>query len=191
MTQSELHAKVAPEMASCIGDWMYLNGKQIHSCPICGKELVYTGDEKLETLNEHVSDPNGEPVLKFCFKCPWDCCLANILNFSWSSEGGLYMTGNYTNTNQIKFKDDIHSSIGSFDREMDETRAQEKARTFNIRIGKVEFYSLLHLEFQLYPNNPLYWTVVIWWKGRYITSFPGTIIWKVKRYFRKEHSNRI
>lgn len=46
-------------------------------CPVCRKELVKGKDERYETLEEHVSDPNGTPSVKETFRCPDENCRIN------------------------------------------------------------------------------------------------------------------
>jgi hypothetical protein len=165
-------------------DWIYLKKHEIHSCLICGEELVYTGDRALETLNEHAGDPNGEIVPKFLFQCENKYCLANILNFGWNSSGDFYTPGRYVPTDHIKFIKDITSSLGSYQRGHDEKKAWEKSRTFRIPIGPhfgVFSHNLLILDFHLHPRNPIHWNIGIWWKGCWVMNIPGTIIWKIRR----------
>jgi hypothetical protein len=184
ITQSELHAKSDIGKSSCMEDCIYLKNKEIHFCPICGKELVYSGDRNLETMNEHVGDPNGKPALKFCFMCGYKCCLANKLLFGWGSDGDLYCLGDFFGIEQIKFKDDITSSIGSWQRKYDEKIAWEKSRTFEIKFGKFEAWNWrLMLEFFI-PNNPLHWSVSIWWKGIWVMSIPETIQYKIRKFIK-------
>ena len=46
-------------------------------CPVCETELVAWKQLPLETLMEHVSDPNGEPCLKTAYRCPKTKCPSN------------------------------------------------------------------------------------------------------------------
>lgn len=190
ITQSELHAKSDIEKSACIEDYFYLKNKGIHFCPVCGKELIYSGDRNLETLNEHVSDPNGKPALKFCFTCGYDYCIANKLEFGWNSGGDLYTLRDYYNTDQIKFKNDITSSIGSWQRKYDDKIAREKSRTFRIKFSKWDVWNFkLMFEFFI-PNNPLHWSVSIWWKGIWIGSIPGTIRYKIRMLIKERRKQR-
>lgn len=58
-------------------------------CPICEKELVVTGQERLETLDEHVCSPNDEPCLKDKYECVNRFCSAYGM-FMWNEYGELY-----------------------------------------------------------------------------------------------------
>jgi hypothetical protein len=184
MTQTELHNTVKPEDVACSEDYVYLMGKQIHSCPVCGKELIYSGNKGLETLNEHVfaCGEDDKIAQKFCFVCGNKYCAANVLGFGWNSNGDFYTLGKYFSSKYINFKKGITASIGSWQRGYDEKIAWQKSRTFRLNIGPIfEPWgnSILMLDFELFPKNPLHWGVVIWWKSHWVMNFPRNFFWYI------------
>lgn len=59
-------------------------------CPICKTELKVTGQARLETLIEHVEDPNGIPSMKNKYQCPNENCIANQDELVWDEYGEYY-----------------------------------------------------------------------------------------------------
>ena len=90
-------------------------------CPICRTELIVTGQERLETLSEHVCDPNGEPSLKDKYECPNRECVA-FGELCWNDWGERYGGGFNFPEELFIYKND--APFGSF---------QRKA---NVEIGK-------------------------------------------------------
>lgn len=88
-------------------------------CPHCKTDLVITGQARLETLSEHVCDPNGTPSMKDVYRCPNDLCPCHG-KFSWNSDGDFYSSceGLYTNPDEI-FQDGMFSAYGSIARQLD------------------------------------------------------------------------
>ncbi len=183
-TQQSLFGLKEDNATAC-EDWLYLKQKKIFLCPVCGEELICDGKLRLETQNEHVLDPNGEPALKFNFICQNKFCLSSHMGFHWSSEGGLYTSRVYID-NQINFIDGISSAINSFDWEMDKKKKYEESRTFHLKLGRYELWCLLHMEFFI-PNNPIYWSITLWWKGTWRWDFSvANIKWRIKRLLKKK-----
>jgi hypothetical protein len=58
-------------------------------CPVCKGEIQITGQERLETLIEHVCDPNGEVGFKDKYECLNKTCPA-IGKIFWNSYGERY-----------------------------------------------------------------------------------------------------
>jgi len=86
---------------------------EILRCPFCGKFLRIAGQNRLETLDEHCCDPNGEVALKDTYKCENNTCKAYILNYCWNYYGEFYGSaynhdtldapyGSYERKNQLK-----------------------------------------------------------------------------------------
>jgi len=102
-------------------------------CPVCKKELVITGQARLETLEEHIFDSNGIPALKDKYQCVNEKCAAHIYNVCWDNTGGYY-SRLYSYPKKIKFIDDNTGPFGSW------------ARRQNIEIYKHdENFDLLNL----------------------------------------------
>ncbi len=58
-------------------------------CPKCKHELEVTRQERLETLGEHVCDPNGTPSLKDLYQCVNIKCKC-FRAFGWNTWGFLW-----------------------------------------------------------------------------------------------------
>jgi len=97
-------------------------------CPVCKTELVQWKQLRLETLNEHVSNPNGTPSLKTAYHCPVDSCKVNGLDSDgiqgpivfWNEDGELYVSHNfsYKATKDIPYIDNNNAPFGTFERKM-------------------------------------------------------------------------
>lgn len=86
-------------------------------CPICKSVLVVTGQERLETLDEHVCDPNGEVCLKDKYECVNKRCSA-YNRIMWEEGGDLYWKGEWSRKEYFNFIDRNESPFGSFSRQM-------------------------------------------------------------------------
>jgi hypothetical protein len=88
-------------------------------CPICKSELLVTGQEHLETLNEHVSNPNDEPSLKNKYECLNERCESRE-KLIWNEDGDLYHQHVYENgydfNEKYSFIDGNDGAFGSFAR---------------------------------------------------------------------------
>lgn len=82
-------------------------------CPICRTELVVTGQDRLETLSEHVCDPNGTPSMKDKYECPNSSCKAfGVL--CWNDWGERY--GSTREITDDLFIGNNDAPFGSFQR---------------------------------------------------------------------------
>lgn len=81
-------------------------------CPSCNSTLEITGQERLETLGEHVSNPNGTPSLKPTYQCVNANCKC-FRAFMWDEYGDFYCNGYYHQAMEI-FPDDRYAAIDSF-----------------------------------------------------------------------------
>jgi len=84
-------------------------------CPICKSELVVTGQERLETLDEHVCNSNGEPSLKDKYECLNEQC-SGYDRFMWNEDGGLYSKHHGCDSKTFNFIDGNDGAFGSFAR---------------------------------------------------------------------------
>lgn len=105
-------------------------------CPVCRKELIVWKNLPLETLGEHVSDPNSEPCEKPAMICSDTSCFTHKLGMMWDDiEGGLFYSGKYPTKGELAamiishpFIDGNNAPFGSFNRKWNaEKRAEEKA----------------------------------------------------------------
>lgn len=72
------------------------------NCPICKTPLSVVGQKRLETLSEHVCDPNGTPSLKDVYSCNNPSCSVSSKKPMWSEEGEYF---------GFEYSDDMNSSI--------------------------------------------------------------------------------
>jgi len=59
-------------------------------CPCCKSPLEEGGMKPLETLEEHVCDPNGPVSHKMSYRCSDPKCLTHKFNIIWNSNGERY-----------------------------------------------------------------------------------------------------
>ncbi len=84
-------------------------------CPICSKELVVTGQARLETIEEHVCAPNEEICLKDKYECINEACSA-YNRIMWGEDGDLYWKNGWSRKEYFNFIDGNEAAIGSFSR---------------------------------------------------------------------------
>jgi len=84
-------------------------------CSICRTELVAGEMLRLETLDEHVCNPNGEIRLKQSFVCPNETCEANIQEILWNQWGDAYGTFGKS----LPFVNGLMSAFGLFARQLE------------------------------------------------------------------------
>lgn len=82
-------------------------------CPKCKAQLIVSGQARLETLLEHVSDPNGTPSLKDKYVCSNADCVCNKHNVCWNSDGETY--GGY----KLFGSDELTSPYGTLERRLE------------------------------------------------------------------------
>lgn len=71
-----------------------------HRCPKCKSELIIDGQARMQSLIDHVTDPNGDVPLSNRWVCPNEKCQLHSIAF-WNSDGAYYL---YTN-GPTDFKD--------------------------------------------------------------------------------------
>jgi hypothetical protein len=101
-------------------------------CPCCKEKLVVTGQDHLETLGEHVGNPNALPMLKDEYECPNKEC-PTFGRASWTS-GGEYFSEEFGA--KFPFIDDNHGPFGSLERQL-QIEIYKKDENFDwFEIGK-------------------------------------------------------
>jgi hypothetical protein len=65
-------------------------GNEDWYCPVCKSEIIEGDYKKMQTLDEHVCNPNAEPSLKPTFKCSNFDCLTHKHRIFWDWFGALY-----------------------------------------------------------------------------------------------------
>jgi len=83
-------------------------------CPSCKSELIVSGQARLETVCEHVSNPNGIPSLKDKYICSDIDCETHNYGVCWNSGGEKY--SEYPD-NSI-YADNNDAPFGSFQRKL-------------------------------------------------------------------------
>jgi len=103
-------------------------------CPSCRTELVVTGQERLETLDEHISGCRTIP-LKDKYECPNDKC-PTFGKLCWNDDGDCYGTlGNH----DIQFIDNNDGAFGSIARRLN-VEINKKDENFDLlKIGRFWF----------------------------------------------------
>ncbi len=109
-------------------------------CPICRGLLEVTGQERLETLDEHVCNPNGEISMKDVYQCVNKDCIAKHDGLVWNSEGDLY-SYNVKGHKEYPFIDNNDGPFGSYMRKArveiykkDENFYLFKSKKFDIEV---------------------------------------------------------
>jgi hypothetical protein len=91
-------------------------------CPVCKIELVVWKKLHLETLDEHVCNPNGPVSLKDAFRCPSKICETNFKTYEpkvfWNEGGELYSSPAPCSVSDISFIDNNDAPFGSLCRQM-------------------------------------------------------------------------
>lgn len=87
-------------------------------CPVCKKDLEEWEERRLQTLDEHICDPNGIPSLKMSYRCPDESCMTRQQGVFWNEDGELY-TEEYVMDIKtiIPFIDNNNAPFGSFQRQ--------------------------------------------------------------------------
>lgn len=86
-------------------------------CPKCQHDLAKTREERIQTMSEHISNPNGTPSLKSLYQCVNSDCQC-FRAFGWDSEGDFYALKYYHKVNDV-FPDERYAAIGSFAKKME------------------------------------------------------------------------
>ena len=90
-------------------------------CPVCRKELVEWEMLPLETLDEHVCNPNGEPSMKMAYRCSDENCVTRTRNIFWNDIGEMYARPYLRSAEQIPFIDNNDAPFGTFQRKTNVT----------------------------------------------------------------------
>lgn len=136
-------------------------------CSVCGAELKVTTCGRYESLDEHVSDPNGTPTLKDGYTCSMQTCLANMYGAVWTADGEVYMNppdhlGHSEAYDKLKYfsADDLVEARNSWCRSYEEMLLKQKRNTLNVK--------LYFLWIEIEPT--------------YVNVSKDEYVWKVKNY---------
>lgn len=100
-------------------------------CSVCDKELKVAGQERLETLCEHVS--NSKVSLKDRYECVNAACPAANGSHCWNVYGEYYFLGDYVDRKGVPFIDGLMSARGSLSRRLERENG-ENDETHRMRI---------------------------------------------------------
>lgn len=146
--------------------------EKVFKCPLCHEELVPNGFQRIETLMDHVCDPNGEGSFQETFACPNRKCSSHGVVF-YDNYGEVYVDdwGAWKDSFSDEERDEMKSGpLGSLQRSYYDKQRRIKKHTHKLHVGPVV------LEFKLIEN----WQVTLWydgfWKG-YLLLNP----WKERR----------
>ena len=135
-------------------------------CPVCYENLIVTGQARLETLDEHISNPNGTPLMKDKYECVNVDCLAFIHKAFWNEDGEYYIRDFKA---KIDFIANNNAPFGSFQRQM------------NVEIYKKdENYVLLNL---------YYFKIKVVFQ--YTSNENGTILKRKRKFVVLKRDNRL
>lgn len=134
-------------------------------CPYCFHELIIVGQARLQTLEEHVSNPNGKVSLKDKYSCSNNICETHKYGVYWNEYGEKY---SQKYENKLRYIDNNDAPFGSLERKLN-VEISKKDENIHWRFGKY------HLEldwkyksnfngdilskkptFKLWINNTLY-----------------------------------
>ena len=102
-------------------------------CPCCRTELIVKQQMRLQTLDEHVCNPNGEPSLKNAYECSNKDCPSVPPALVWDEFGDLYVTGeNFCASKDIPFINNNNAPFGSFTRKWNVERDDIRSKPFVI-----------------------------------------------------------
>lgn len=113
-------------------------------CPCCRALLEQGEMQRLETLSEHVFNPNGEVSLKPSYHCSNKQCKTHRFNIVWNSDGERYGRWDSEWKERMDDNDFIDGNdgpFGSISRQLNVTcykKGLEKDRTLFI-IGDIRF----------------------------------------------------
>jgi len=81
--------------------------KEDFRCPICGPQvrLEWVGERRVETLMDHVCDPNGDGSIQDMYQCPIENCPAREWQFD--PFGDAYFVGDWENRHSLISIDDL------------------------------------------------------------------------------------
>ena len=94
--------------------------KEPMECPACHTVLAKGEMLQMQTLVEHVLNPNGEPSWKQSFHCPNASCPTFEVEY-WNEFGETY-THDFLKSREICYIDNNRSPFNSFERELNTTQ---------------------------------------------------------------------
>lgn len=105
-------------------------------CPLCEKPLAVTHQDRYESLDEHVSNPNGTPSLKDGYECTDENCFSRFLRVTWTEDGSEYINppagmgwNKAYSLLEERSKEGISTAIGSWQRSYDLMSKKKKKGT--------------------------------------------------------------
>jgi hypothetical protein len=155
-------------------------------CPICKSELIVTGQAQLETLDEHVCNPNGEVSFKNKFECSSPICQSHG-KIIWNEWGELYHQEGCSFNEKFNFVDNNDAPFGSFQRCCNVEIYKHDEDFCLCKILGRQVWVRYH-----YKSNENGDILKRWWKFEIITK-DGTVYmsgWRMLLYsIRKFHQN--
>ncbi len=136
-------------------------------CPRCKSELKPYKMRRLQTLEEHVWQPNDLPSLKMSYRCSSANCPTRIAGVVWNRDGELYYD-NYAELKKIQFINNNNAPFGT------------SQRQYNVEIYKHDeeriFFNFPDIRF--FPLRG--WKIKLEWK--YQSNKNGEILSKRPRF---------
>jgi uncharacterized protein YbaR (Trm112 family) len=152
-------------------------------CPVCKSELIVNGQERLETLMEHVGC--REPSMKDSYICNNSNCITHQYGIRWNSNGELYCK-KYYRENEIGFIDNNSAPFGSLERKLYvEIYKKDENKYFKIFGWTVE----IKYKYKSNENGDILkkWTKINLWQKDHTLYIPGIhmFFYVVEKHFNK------
>jgi uncharacterized protein YbaR (Trm112 family) len=153
-------------------------------CPVCKSELIVNGQERLETLMEHVDC--REPSLKDSYICSMKECPTHKAGVRWNESGELYCKDFYLESKLYKYIDNNNAPFGSFQRQLNvEIYKKDENKKFNIFGWTVE----IKYKYKSNENGDILkkWPKINLWQRDHTLYIPGIhmFLYCVKKHFAK------
>jgi len=119
-------------------------------CPVCKFELYIFDQLRVQTLSEHVCDPNGEPCKKNVWKCSNPKCSTHEYGVIWNDDGELY-SDKFFKEGELKFINDNDAPFGSYSRQANVEIYKKGMPKTDIKICKIG--KITYLKEYWYKSN--------------------------------------
>ena len=177
-------------------------------CPCCEKPITVTHQERYQSTEEHVSNPNGYASLKDGYQCLNEFCPANNLRATWIEDGEIYMDPPDGIKNTVAHRiiektsvSGMYYALDSWSHSYNKMVKLQKEKTIKIVIGKFRYnlipkyktdYDKTPTEYKMYrfrrkieiwkSDNDKTWT--------HFTPFHISVKWKLD-FFERAYAKMI
>ena len=144
------------------------------NCPVCKTKLETHRQERLQSLVEHVFDPNGTPTMKHVYECPNKKCDTHGVVF-WNDLGELF-TDEHKMANEIKYIDNNDAPFGTPNRAINIEVCKKDENKTILNLGFIRLEKIWQYNAD-WDGNILKraWMLELWIRShrsyRYVTGF--------------------